>query len=72
MLRSSGQSEENFAAMHSDNPLGRAVEPAQVVEAVRYLIGATRVTGQVLAVDSGQRFMALGRDVQFLGDGGKR
>jgi NAD(P)-dependent dehydrogenase (short-subunit alcohol dehydrogenase family) len=72
MLRSSGQSEENFAAMHANNPLGRAVEPAQVVEAVRYLIGATRVTGQVLAVDSGHRFMALGRDVQFLGDGGER
>ena len=71
MLRSSGQSEENFAAMHSNNPLGRAVEPAQVIEAVRYLIGATRVTGQVLAVDSGHRFMALGRDVQFLGEGGK-
>ena len=72
MLRSSGQSEENFAAMHSNNPLGRAVEPAQVVEAVRYLIGATRVTGQILAVDSGHRFMALGRDVQFLGEGGKQ
>ena len=25
MLRSSGQSEENFAAMHADNPLGRGV-----------------------------------------------
>ena len=69
MLRSSGQSEENFAAMHADNPLGRGVEPGEVVDALRYLIGATRVTGQILVVDSGHRFMALDRDVQFLGGG---
>jgi NAD(P)-dependent dehydrogenase (short-subunit alcohol dehydrogenase family) len=66
MLRSNGQSEENFAAMHSNNPLGRAVEPGEIVDAVRYLIGATRVTGQILLVDSGHRFLGLGRDVQFL------
>jgi NAD(P)-dependent dehydrogenase (short-subunit alcohol dehydrogenase family) len=69
MLRSSGQSEENFRAMHADNPLRRGVEPADVIGAIRYLVGARCVTGQVLTVDSGQRFMALGRDVQFLGDG---
>ena len=52
--------------MHANNPLGRGVEPQDVVEAVRYLIGATAVTGQVITIDSGQRFMALERDVQFL------
>jgi NAD(P)-dependent dehydrogenase (short-subunit alcohol dehydrogenase family) len=66
MLRSSGQSEENFQAMHSDNPLQRPVEVADVVEALRYLIGVRCVTGQTLVVDSGQRFLALPRDVQFL------
>jgi len=71
MLRSSGQSEENFAAMHAKNPLGRGVEPREVMDALRYLIGATRVTGQILLVDSGHRFLGLGRDVQFLeGAGG--
>jgi NAD(P)-dependent dehydrogenase (short-subunit alcohol dehydrogenase family) len=67
MLRSSGQSEENFEAMHSHNPLRRGVEPADVVGAMRYFIGATAVTGQVITIDSGQRFLALDRDVQFLG-----
>jgi NAD(P)-dependent dehydrogenase (short-subunit alcohol dehydrogenase family) len=66
MLRSNGQSEENFAAMHSNNPLRRAVEPGEIMDALRYLIGATRVTGQILLVDSGHRFLGLGRDVQFL------
>ena len=66
MLRSSGQSEENFKAMHANNPLRRGVEPADVAAAVRYLIDATAVTGQVITIDSGQRFMGLTRDVQFL------
>jgi NAD(P)-dependent dehydrogenase (short-subunit alcohol dehydrogenase family) len=67
MLRSSGQSEENFAAMHAQNPLRRGVEPDDIVGALRYLISARCVTGQVLTIDSGQRFLGLDRDVQFLG-----
>ena len=67
MLRSSGQSDENFRAMHAANPLGRGVEPGDVVGALRYLGDARCVTGQVLVIDSGQRFLALDRDVQFLG-----
>lgn len=67
MLRSSGQSEENFKAMHANNPLGRGVEPEDVIAALCYLIGATAVTGQVITIDSGQRFYGLNRDVQFLG-----
>ena len=67
MLHSSGQSEENFEAMHANNPLGLGVEPADVIEAIRYLVGARCVTGQVLVIDSGQRFLNLPRDVQFLG-----
>ena len=68
MLRSSGQSGENFQAMHSDNPLGRGVDPADILAAIRYLIGARCVTGEVLVIDSGQRFRSLDRDVQFLGN----
>jgi NAD(P)-dependent dehydrogenase (short-subunit alcohol dehydrogenase family) len=66
MLRSSGQTEENFESMHADNPLKRGVEPADVVEAIRYLASARSVTGQVIVIDSGQRFLGLNRDVQFL------
>jgi len=68
MLRSSGQSEENFERMHAGNPLGRGVAAADVIGAIRYFIHAPCVTGEVLVIDSGQRFMALGRDVQFLGN----
>jgi NAD(P)-dependent dehydrogenase (short-subunit alcohol dehydrogenase family) len=68
MLQSSGQSASNFEAKHADNPLRRGVEPGDVVAALRYLVGARCVTGQTIIIDSGQRFMALERDVQFLGD----
>ncbi|HEY4070500.1 MAG TPA: SDR family oxidoreductase [Sphingomicrobium sp.] len=67
MLRSSGQSEENFKAMHANNPLRRGVEAADVIGGIRYFVGARCVTGQVLVIDSGQRFLGLDRDVQFLG-----
>jgi NAD(P)-dependent dehydrogenase (short-subunit alcohol dehydrogenase family) len=66
MLRSSGQSEANFAAMHTENPLRRSVEPRDIVAAIRYLWEARSVTGQVITIDSGHRFLALNRDVQFL------
>jgi len=66
MLRSSGQSEANFESMHVANPLRRGVRPDDVVAAIRYLWEARVVTGQVITIDSGQRFLALDRDVQFL------
>jgi NAD(P)-dependent dehydrogenase (short-subunit alcohol dehydrogenase family) len=68
MLRSIGQTEQNFRAMHANNPLRRGVEPADVVGALYYFIGARCVTGETLVVDAGHRFLALERDVQFLGD----
>jgi NAD(P)-dependent dehydrogenase (short-subunit alcohol dehydrogenase family) len=67
MLRSAGQSEENFEVMHSNNPLRRGVEAADVIGAIDYLIGARCVTGEILVIDSGLRFLGLRRDVQFLG-----
>lgn len=68
MLRSSGQSEANFRAMHAANPLRRGVEAEDIIDAIRYLDGAKCVTGQMLVIDSGQRFLKLERDVQFLGE----
>lgn len=67
ILQSPGQSEANFRAMHAINPLRRGVETADLIEALRYLVGARTVTCQTLLLDSGQRFMGLTRDVQFLG-----
>jgi NAD(P)-dependent dehydrogenase (short-subunit alcohol dehydrogenase family) len=66
MLRSSGQTEDNFERVHARNPLRRGVEPEDVVSAIRYLISAPAVTGEVVLIDGGQRFTPPVRDVQFL------
>ena len=66
MLRSSGQTEENFERVHARNPLRRGVEPADVISAIRYFISAPAVTGEVVLIDGGQRFAPPERDVQFL------
>lgn len=72
MLPSGEQGESNFEAVHALNPLRRGIEVEDVVDALRYLLASTGMTGESLTIDGGQRFMALGRDVQFLppsGDG---
>ncbi|QIK79495.1 SDR family oxidoreductase [Sphingomonas piscis] len=66
MLQSPGQTAENFRKMHAANPLSRGVEPADVVSALRYLLDAATVTGQILTVDGGHHFLRQDRDVQFL------
>jgi len=36
------------------------------VRALRFIIATPTLTGQVITLDAGQRFLALPRDVQFL------
>lgn len=66
MLLSEGQSADNFDATHAFNPLGRGVEPADVLRALQFLMDSPTLTGETLTLDSGQRFWRLPRDVQFL------
>jgi NAD(P)-dependent dehydrogenase (short-subunit alcohol dehydrogenase family) len=68
MLRSPGQTTENFDRVHALNPLRRGVEPNDVVSALRYFISARAVTGETIVIDGGQRFFPPPRDVQFLED----
>jgi NAD(P)-dependent dehydrogenase (short-subunit alcohol dehydrogenase family) len=53
-LASIHQDAEAFAAEARATLLRRAVDPAEVGAALRYLIDARAVTGQMIAVDSGQ------------------
>ena len=68
MLPSGPQDNANFAQVHALNPLGRGVEPDDVVRALRYLVKAHAVTGEVMTIDGGQRFWQLSRDVQYVED----
>jgi NAD(P)-dependent dehydrogenase (short-subunit alcohol dehydrogenase family) len=64
-LPSDEQSDAGFARAQSETPLGRGPSPEDVADAVSYLMGAEAVTGQVLFVDSGERFLSRARDVLF-------
>ncbi|HEY0111741.1 MAG TPA: SDR family NAD(P)-dependent oxidoreductase [Allosphingosinicella sp.] len=65
-LVSGAQSGDNFEKVHSLNALGRGVAVEEIVSALRFLIGTPTITGQVVTLDGGQRFLGLQRDVQFL------
>ncbi len=65
-LPSIHQSEADFAREVAAVPLGRGPDPGEVGQALRYLIDAPSVTGQMIAVDGGQH---LGwRTPDILGD----
>jgi len=53
-LASVHQTPAVFAAEAAATPLGAAVDPAEIGQALRYLIEARSVTGQMIAVDGGQ------------------
>ena len=65
-LVSGPQSRDNFEAVHDLNALGRGVEVAEIVAALRFIIATPSYTGQTILLDGGQRFLSLPRDVQFL------
>jgi len=54
VLRSIHQTEADFAAEAAQTPLARSVDPAEIGQALIYLIGAHSVTGQMICVDAGQ------------------
>lgn len=57
-LASIHQDADAFAAEASSTLLQRPVSPADIAQALRYLIDAGGVTGQMIAVDSGQHLAA--------------
>jgi NAD(P)-dependent dehydrogenase (short-subunit alcohol dehydrogenase family) len=59
------QSEQGFTKAQLSSPLGFGPSPEDVAEAVCYLMNARAVTGQVIYVDSGERFLSRSRDVVF-------
>ncbi|WP_209879753.1 SDR family oxidoreductase [Azospirillum soli] len=53
-LRNSRQSEEEFAAQRDATPLQRGTSPEEICAALRFLIDAPAVTGQMIALDGGE------------------
>ncbi|MFN7179405.1 SDR family oxidoreductase [Hyphomonas sp.] len=64
-LQSIHQSPEEFAAEQAATLTGEGASPEEIVRALRYLISATSVTGQMIAVDGGQHLMWQTPDTQL-------
>ncbi|MGH6875814.1 MAG: SDR family oxidoreductase [Rhizomicrobium sp.] len=60
------QSEAHFLRQRQSTILGAGAEPQDVCDAVRYLLGAPAVTGQMIAVDGGQHLIWQTADVSVL------
>ncbi|MCF4165732.1 SDR family oxidoreductase [Zavarzinia compransoris] len=56
------QDEARFAAEKGKLPLGPGLGPGDIADAVVFLAGAAQVTGQVIAVDGGERYLARQHD----------
>lgn len=64
-LASVHQSAEQFAAERAATLTGEGSSPEEIVKALRYLISASSVTGQMIASDGGQHLMWQTPDTQI-------
>ena len=65
-LPSARQSPEHFAAQYEATPLKRAVTPGDIADGVRFILAARALTGQMVALDSGQHLgwsMPQGKEI---------
>ena len=63
-MKNPRQSDHDFNRQRDATILGHGAEPADICAAVRYLLVAGAVTGQMLAVDGGQHLIWQTPDVQ--------
>lgn len=59
-------SDEDFAALHRQAPLGRSSTPQDVAAAVRFALDNGSITGHTLLVDGGQHLMRFERDFSLM------
>ncbi len=53
-LPSARQSEDQFSAQVAATPLGRGTTPEEICQALRFILAAPALTGQMIALDGGQ------------------
>ncbi len=59
-------SDEKFAQLHRQSPLGRSSTPADVAAAVAFALDNGSITGTTLLVDGGQHLMRFERDFSLM------
>ena len=59
-------SDEQFAALHQQSPLGRSSTPEDVASTVAFALNNLSITGTTLLVDGGQHLMRFERDFSLM------
>lgn len=70
VLRSVHQTAEDFAAEAASTLLGRPTDPEEIAAAVRFILSAPAMTGQMIALDSGQH-LAWSSELALAGETSK-
>ena len=65
LLPSFDQTQEEFEAVASRNPMGRPIDLANLMSAASFLLDNSALTAQVIHLDNGQRLSTSERDVMF-------
>jgi len=65
ILRSGDQTEQDYQRAWCDTPLERGTSLDDMLAAVRFLLSAQGITGQVITLDGGESLKPRGRDVAF-------
>ena len=66
-LPSAQQTEADFEREAGAMLLGRGTSPAEIADAVKYILGAPAMTGQMIALDGGQHLLWRTPDIQHQG-----
>lgn len=66
VLPAPGQSDADYRRLHAETPLAYGPTPDDVASTVRFLIENPAVTGQIVYVDAGRRFVTYDRDMRFM------
>ena len=65
-LPAPGETQEAFAAKAAGaNPLGRALDPEDIAQAVAFCLDCRAITGQTLLADNGEHLIPVSRDISF-------
>ncbi|MBZ0216046.1 MAG: SDR family oxidoreductase [Fimbriimonadaceae bacterium] len=64
-LRNERQDEEDFARQQKATLLGRGPNPGEIADAIRFILDAPAMTGQMIALDGGQHLAWQTEDAVF-------
>lgn len=67
-LPSTNQTDARFNKAHKLNPMGKGATLDQLVAALRFILSAPAMTGEVITIDGGQSLEGMPRDVSFMAE----